>query len=163
MIIMANLQGFDAAQVEPLTSFEPLPAGKYGAVITASELKPTRAGTGSYLQLTFEIFEGPYRGRTLWARLNLDNPNPTAVRIAQGELSSICRAVGVLAPRDSIELHNLPLTIIVRCKRRSDTGENMNEISGYSKHDRPSSASVPTPGTDAPPHSWLRSAAVHPA
>ena len=138
---MADLRGFDANTVEPAGDFDPIPAGKYLAVITESEMKPTKAGTGNYLQLTFQIIEGPYANRLLWARLNLDNPNETARKIAQGELSAICRAVGVLSPNDSVELHNLPLVINVRCKKRSDTGEIVNEIKGYSKKDSPG---VPT-------------------
>lgn len=130
---MADLSGFDANQVEPNSDFEPVPAGKYVAVITESEMKANKAGTGSLLQLTFQIIEGPFANRLLWARLNLDNPNATAVKIARGELSAICRAVGVLAPNDSVDLHNLPLVIHVRCKKRSDTGEITNEIKGYSK------------------------------
>jgi hypothetical protein len=129
---MANLNGFDANQVEPTSDFEPIPAGKYLAVITESEMKPNKAGTGSYLQLTFEILDGPHKGRLLWARLNLDNPNAMAVAIARAELSAICRAVGVLTPKDSCELHNLPLVIHVKCKKRPDTGEITNEIKGYS-------------------------------
>jgi len=43
---MANLNGFDANQVEPAAKFDPIPAGKYLAVITESEQKPTKAGTG---------------------------------------------------------------------------------------------------------------------
>ena len=57
------------------------------------------------------MIDGPYKNRLLWSRLNLDNPNAQAVQIAQGELSAICRAVGVMQPKDSIELHNLPLLI----------------------------------------------------
>jgi hypothetical protein len=129
---MANLNGFDANQVEPTGDFDPVPAGKYLAVVTDSEMKPTKSGTGSYLQLTFEIIDGPHKGRLLWARLNLDNPNATAVAIARAELSAICRAVGVLAPKDSVELHNLPLVIHVKCKKRDDTGEIANEVKGYS-------------------------------
>jgi hypothetical protein len=129
---MANLNGFDANQVEPTGDFDPVPAGKYLAVVTDSEMKPTKSGTGSYLQLTFEIIDGPHKGRLLWARLNLDNPNATAVAIARAELSAICRAVGVLAPKDSVELHNLPLVIHVKCKKRDDTGEVTNEVKGYS-------------------------------
>ncbi|MCZ2341675.1 MAG: DUF669 domain-containing protein [Bacteroidales bacterium] len=129
---MANLNGFDANQVEPTGDFDPVPAGKYLAVITESEMKPTKSGSGSYLQLTFEIIEGEHKGRLLWARLNLDNPNATAVTIARAELSAICRAVGVLAPKDSVELHNLPLVIHVKCKKRDDTGDITNEVRGYS-------------------------------
>ena len=35
----------------------------------------------------------------------------TAVKIARAELSAICRAVGVMAPNDSVELHDLPLVM----------------------------------------------------
>jgi hypothetical protein len=50
------------------------------------------------------------------------------VQIARAELSAICRAVGVMAPKDSVELHNLPVTVHVRCKKRQDTGEIGNEV-----------------------------------
>ena len=128
---MANLGNFNASDVEPATPFDAIPAGKYLAAITDSETKPTKSGSGSYLQLVFTIIEGEYTNRILWARLNLVNPNPTAVKIARAELSAICRAVGVLTPRDSVELHNVPLVINVKVKKRQDTGELTNEIKGY--------------------------------
>ncbi len=129
---MASLN-FNANDVEPATDFEPLPAGKYLAAITDSEMKPTKNGTGHYLQLTFQVLDGPCKNRFVWARLNLDNANSTAVKIAHGELSALCRAVGVMAPKDSVELHNLPLMITVKCKPRKDTGEVQNEVKGFAK------------------------------
>jgi len=150
---MADLHGFDANEVEPTTDFEPIPAGKYVAVITESEMKPTKAGTGHYLQLTFQVIEGQYQNRFLWARLNLDNPNATAVQIARAELSAICRAVGVMAPKDSVELHDLPLVIHVRCKKRADTGEIGNEIKGYSKRET-TAGHAPQAQSNVPP--WKR-------
>ena len=128
---MANLNGFNASEVEPTSGFEPIPAGKYLAAITESEIKPTKNGSGSYLQMTFTIIEGEFKNRVLWARLNLNNPNATAVKIARSELSAICRSVGVLTPRDSVELHNIPLVITVKCKKRTDVDEISNEIRGY--------------------------------
>jgi hypothetical protein len=154
---MANLRGFDANTVDPADDLEPIPAGKYVAVITDSEMKPTKSGSGNYLQLTFQIIEGEYANRLLWVRLNLDNPNATAVEIARRELSSICRSVGVLVPTDSTDLHNLPCLIHVRVKRRSDTGELQNEIKGYSKKDAGTAVIAASKGdgsTDAPP--WKR-------
>ena len=44
---MANLGNFDASKVEPASSFDPIPAGKYLAVIVASELRPTKSGSGN--------------------------------------------------------------------------------------------------------------------
>lgn len=146
---MANLNNFNAHEVDPATEFDPIPAGKYLAVITESETKPNKAGTGSYLQMTFQIIEGEFKGRLLWARLNLDNPNTTAVKIARAELSAICRAVGIMTPQDSVELHNLPLSITVKCKKREDTGETVNEIKGYASREslsgQPQQATTNTP------------------
>lgn len=150
---MPNLQGFNAHEVEPTTEFDPVPAGKYLAVITDSEVKPTKTGSGSYLQLTFEILEGDHKGRHLWARLNLDNPSETAVKIARAELSAICRAIGVMQPRDSVELHNLPLVISVRCVKRKDTGDIGNEIKGYEKKGAASGQPQQAAGNTAP---WKR-------
>ena len=150
---MANLNGFNANEVEPTTSFEPLPAGKYLVAITESEMKPTKSGAGSYLQLAFQVLEGQFKNRILWARLNLDNPNSLTVQIARAELSAICRAVGVLQPKDSCELNNLQLVITVKCRKREDTGDIVNEIKGYSKKE--SATGQPQQArTDTPP--WRR-------
>jgi hypothetical protein len=150
---MADLHGFDANQVEPAIDFEPIPAGKYVAVITESEMKETKAGDGHYLELTFQITEGEYKNRLLWDRLNLDNPNAQAVQIARAELSAICRAVEVMAPNDSVELHDLPLVISVKCTKRKDNGEITNEIRGYSK--RETTAIDSQAGNDSAPP-WRR-------
>lgn len=150
---MADLNGFNANEVDPATSFDPIPAGKYLAVITESEMKPTKAGTGSYLQLTFQIIEGEFKNRLLWARLNLNNSNATTVKIARAELSAICHAVSVLAPKDSVELHNLPLLITVKLKKRDDTGEMTNEVKGYAKKE--AAAGQPQQATDNTPP-WKR-------
>jgi len=150
---MANLFGFDAESVEPRGDLEPVPAGKYVAAVTESEMKPTKAGTGEYLQLTFQVLDGPHKNRLLWSRLNLNNPNPTAVEIARGELSAICRAVGVTKPRDSADLHNLPLVINVKCVKRPDTDEITNEIKGYSRKEAPPAAPGSATPTTAP---WAR-------
>jgi hypothetical protein len=149
---MADLQGFNANNVEPIGDFDPIPAGKYLAVITASEMKATKNGNGSYLELTFQVIEGPYKNRLLWSRLNLDNPSAQAVQIARAELSAICRAVGVTQPKDSIELHNLPLVVTVKCKNREDTGDVVNEIKNYAKKEPV--AAVPPVQTNTAP--WRR-------
>lgn len=132
---MADLNGFDATNVEPNAGFDPIPAGKYVAAITASAMKPTKNGKGEYLELEMEVLEGPFKGRKLWDRLTLKHPNTQTVEIAKGTLSAICRAVNVLRPRDSVELHNLPLVVSVAIKNRDDNGEPTNTIKGYAKRD----------------------------
>jgi hypothetical protein len=150
---MANLNGFDANTVDPASDFEPIAAGKYLAVIVESEMKATKSGDGHYLELKFQLLEGPYKNRMLWSRLNLDNPNPQAVQIAQAELSAICRATSVLQPKDSVQLHGIPLVIGVRLKRRSDTDELTNEIRSYAKKETANGARAQET-TNTPP--WAR-------
>ncbi len=128
---MVDLSGFDASLVEPQIPFDAIPAGKYEAMIVGSDWKPNKAGTGKYLELEFAITAGEYMDRRVWARLNLVNPNKLAMQIAQSELSAICRATGVITPRDSVELHNIPIIIKVVCKQRADTGDMTNIIKGY--------------------------------
>lgn len=122
---------FDAREVEPSSGFDPIPAGKYDVIITDTEMKPTKSGTGEYLEVSFQIIEGEHKGRMLWTRLNLDNPNATAVEIARKDLSAICHSVGVMTPGDTVELHGIPLVVNVICKKRIDTGEISNEIRSY--------------------------------
>ena len=142
---MATLNNFDANQIDPSVALDPLPAGKYLAVVSESELKPTKTGGGKYLQLTFQIIDGEFKGRLVWARLNLENKSEMTVKIARGELSAICRAIGVMQPKDSVELHNVPLEINVGLKKRDDNGEFTNVIKGYAKKGGGSPVSVRAP------------------
>ncbi|MGI6354000.1 MAG: DUF669 domain-containing protein [Lentisphaeria bacterium] len=122
---------FNVSEVAPAQEFKPLPEGMYEAVITDSDVKPTRAGNGSYIQLEFEVVSGEHAGRRLWGRYNVENTNREAVEIGRAQFAAVCQAVGVPNPRDTAELHDRTLVLSVRCKRRKDTDELENVISGY--------------------------------
>ena len=130
---MSNLAGynFNAEEVEPSSSFDPIPAGWYTAIISNSEMKATRDGYGEYLSLTLQIIEGQYENRLVFARLNLKNANDKAVDIARKDLAAICRAVGVMSPQASEELHDIPLMIKVKVRPASGDYEAYNDIGGY--------------------------------
>lgn len=148
---------FNAETVEPSVPFEAIPAGKYVAIITDSEMKDTRSGSGRYPQLEFEITEGEYKGRKVWTRLNLENANQEAVKYARAGLAAICRAVDVLHPADSVELHNIPLQITVKCRKNQDD-EMTNEVKSFAPVPAAAPAPAATPQTganSAPP--WARS------
>ncbi len=125
-------QTFDASQVDPNSQFEPLPSGEYPAMIIESEMKPTKNNAGQYLELKYQIIDGPFKGRQVWARLNLDNPNATAVQIAQQNLSAICHACSRLQVNDSAQLHNIPHLVRVEFLPASPKRERAgNEIRGW--------------------------------
>jgi len=109
-------QTFDASSVTPSSNYDVLPPGKYLGQIVASEMRPTKDGTGQYLYLEVDILEGQYAGRKLFDRLNLVNANPDTVEIAKRTLSSICRAVGKMQVSNSEQLHLIPITLDVRVR-----------------------------------------------
>lgn len=150
---MAAINGFDANTVEPTKPFIVLPAAKYVAAIVASEAKSNSKGNGSFLALTLQIVEGEHKGRKLFHNLNLNNPNAQAVEISKASLSAICRAIGIMQPKDSMELHNVPLLIDVKCRKRKDNGEMENYIANFLKNDGAAVAPEATAGTAAP---WQR-------
>ena len=123
-----RLSGFNANDHEA-PNFDAIPPGWYTAIITESESKPTKAGNGTYLQLTLEILEGECKGRKIWDRLNLDNSNRQAVEIAHATLAAICKSIDVMTPEDSSELHNQPLQI--KITTRDYNGDTQNEVKGY--------------------------------
>lgn len=153
---MASLNGFNAREVEPNAGFEAIPVGDYPAAIVNSEEKQTKAGTGSYHKLEFQILEGQFANRKLWVMLNLNNPNEEAVKIARGELSAICRAVNVLTPNDTVDLHDIPMVIKVGVRKNKETGEMENAIKGYKPKGAAGSPPPAASGGSAGPAPWQK-------
>ena len=129
---MATLN-FNAAQVP--TDFgtqDCVPAGWYNVMVDETEMKPTKDGSGAYLQVRFTVLDGQYVNRKIFTRMNLQNSNPTAQEIAYKQLSALCHAVNVLQLQDSVQLHGLPLKVKVKV-RKDSTGqyEDQNEVTAY--------------------------------
>lgn len=112
-------------------SFDPLPAGRYQAMIIASEMRNTIAGNGQYLLLTFEILGPTHSKRRIWDRLNIVNPNPKAEQIAQRQLANLCAALGRDGVQESEELHNMPLNLEIGLQENKKMERMENLIKGY--------------------------------
>ena len=124
------LYNFNASNVEPQqTAFDPVPAGNYVAVVTDSDLKPTRSGRA--LKLTFRIAEGQHNGRLIWANLNVENQSAQAQEIAQKQLSALCHAVGVINLTDTLQLHDRPVRIRVKVRAAEGEYAASNDVTGY--------------------------------
>ena len=140
---------FDATSVEPATAQELLPAGKYRAQIVESEMRVTKNGMGQFLWLMLDILEGEHKGRKIFDQLNLVNPNPTTVEIAQRTLSAICHATGKMHVSDSEELHLIPMTIQVKI-RPPKNGYGESNAVAYLPPDRAAAARATKPASAAP-------------
>lgn len=67
---------------------ESLPRAWYKCVIIREESKRNSKNTGSFLQFTLKVIEGDYRGTEVFDTLNIDNPNPVAVKLAGQRLAA---------------------------------------------------------------------------
>lgn len=140
---------FDATAHKADDSFDPIPEGVYNVVIEDSEMRPTKAGTGEYLQLTMRVIDGQYANRKLWDRLNLVNQNQTAVKIANEALSAICHAVGETNLQDTVQLHNKPLRAVVKISERQGW-DPTNEVRKYKAVPQGAASAPPAQPADAP-------------
>lgn len=147
---------FDSTTIEPATGrFELLPVDDYLAVISESVMADNKKTKGKHLSVTWTVIEGDYKDRKVFSNLNLINDNEQTVEIAQRELSAICRATGVLHPKDSSELHDKPVVISVGIRKGSNGYEDSNIIKKFSRVDGKelkdvTDANAPVKGAAAP-------------
>ena len=115
-------------------------------MIVKSETKPTKANNGHYLELEMHIISGQHSGRRHWERLNLDNPNAQAVKIAQESLAKLCMAIGLDDVEDSEQLHDQPFVAEIGIDKKDD---QRNVIWGYKSIGglaaKPKAAPAPAP------------------
>lgn len=139
---------FNTKDKEEMGDFTAIPAGEYISKIVKSEMKLTNKAKdaddpslGQFLSLQFEIIGPEQKGRMFFRNLNLVNPNEQAVQIAEKELTSICKAVGLAVIQDSAELHGKPMLCKLVVKEPSDKEKKQgytdakNEVRSYKPAD----------------------------
>ena len=122
---------FDATNIDTTDdrSFEPIPQGKYTAMIVESSVKPTKSGTGQYIELVCQVLDGAHTNRKIWWRLNIVNANPKAEEIGRRELAVLMVNLD-LGPnlQDTQELHGKPFVMGLKI-RQQDGYEPTNDVS----------------------------------
>jgi hypothetical protein len=98
--------GFDTSEVDVNAqgSFDPMPEGEYILEATDAEEKQTKAGTGSYLSVTFKVSQAEFNGRKVWMNFNINNPSEKAQSIGRQQLVSWATAAGKPNASDSDQL-----------------------------------------------------------
>jgi len=109
--------------------FSPIPAGEYTVEIKSAEIKPTKAGNGSYINARMDVIEGKYAKRVLFAIINIKNPSEVAEKIGRAQLGEIMRANNIATLQDTDQL--IGCTMIVRVAIGEYNGTPKNEIKGY--------------------------------
>lgn len=143
---MAELN-FNSSTVEPQQSFDPIPKGWYDLMIEEVELKPTKAGTGSYLSLRLKVQEGEFANRVVFDMITYSNPSQQAVEIGHRKLSALCRALGIveLTSTDILENRIVAGKVGIRIDK---TGEYdpQNDVREYKAAGAPTTAVGSTQG-----------------
>jgi hypothetical protein len=144
---MAQLDETFSADTLPVSdrNFEPLPAGWYTAVVNGAEIKVTKAGTGKYIAVRYDITGPTHQGRVVFGNLNIKNPNPTAEKIGREQLGEIMRAIGLPTVQDTDQLIGGQLMIKLDVRESEQYG-NSNDVKGFK-----SAGSAPPPSAKAAP------------
>lgn len=111
------------------TSFEPIPAGWYDVSITSAEVRDTKAGTGKYIAVRYDVTGPTHQGRIIWQNLNIQNPNPQAEEIGRRQLGDVMRAIGLATLSDTDQLIGNSLQVNVKIRPAANGYEASNDVS----------------------------------
>ena len=130
---MANLgQSFNTNEIpQSENNFEPIPSGWYTCEIASAELKDTKAGTGSYIAVRYNITGPESIGRVIFGNLNIRNPNPKAQEIGIQQLGELMRAIGLASVEDTDQLIGGKCSIKVKIREASGGYDASNDVSGF--------------------------------
>jgi hypothetical protein len=126
--------------------FTPLPDGWYTASITEAGLQQTKAGTGQYIKVRYDITGPTHQGRVVFGNLNIRNPNPKAQEIGRQQLGDLMRAIGLAKVTDTDELIGGQCQIKLTT-RHQEGYEPSNDIKGWKAIE---GGTMPKPAAAAP-------------
>lgn len=133
---MSDLGNFNADEHKN-KKFDPIPKGDYSVIAIGSQMKDNKKKTGTYMEMQFQVLDGQYQNRRFFKRFNwtttkTDDGAKKGVQIGKGQFSELCRAVGIITPKDSAELHNIPVIARIKIEKGNDEfPDDKNEIYGF--------------------------------
>ena len=122
-------------------SYDLLPEGWYDATISKAEVGNTKAGTGTKIDVRYDITGPTHQGRVVFGNLNIRNPNPKAEEIGRQQLGDLLRSIGIAKVSDTDQLIGNRCSIKLVTKT-SEGYEPSNEIKGWKAIE---GASIPKP------------------
>ena len=112
-------------------NFEALPAGWYQVQITGAELRNTKAGTGAYIAVRYDVLGPTHQGRVVFGNLNIRNPNPKAEEIGRQQLGSLMRAIGLAQVSDTDQLIGGQLQIKLSIRPADGQYDASNDVKDF--------------------------------
>ena len=143
---------------EPDNGFSQIPPGTYQATIHSAELKDTKARTGQYIKLRFDIVGPTHQGRVVWSNLNIRNASPQAEEIGLKQFNQLLRAIGLKSCNDTDLLHGGNCIIKVGIESNDQYGDQ-NTIKAYealSGSPSPAQNKAPAPAQKSSSAPWMK-------
>ena len=143
--------GFDVSEVDASQqagggTYDPLPVGDYVLKAIEAEEKETKAGTGSYINVKFEVAKGDFAGRLLWNIFNINNPSEKAQNIGRQQLVAWATACGKADADDTDKLLDKPFKATVSIDEAKGGYAASNRIKAFlfsDSEDKPKAAPKP--------------------
>jgi hypothetical protein len=136
------------------SSFDPLPPGWYRVVIKEASVAKTKAGTGEYIKIRYDVDGPSHGGRVVFGNLNISNPNPKAEEIGRQQLGELMRAIGLRSLKDTDQLVGGSLEIKLAIRESEQYG-NSNDIKAFKSLGGAPKAS-PAAAPAKPKAPWLK-------
>ncbi len=109
-----------------------LPPGLYTAMATEATEGPNKKGTGRIASYTFEVLDGPNKGRKFFGGFNHQHENPQTQNIGKGQLKRFASAVGVTGVlTDPNMLVRKPFIAKLKVKEAQGEWKAKNEVADY--------------------------------
>mgnify|MGYP003632687438 CR=1 FL=1 len=110
--------------------WDPIAEGWYDSMIVNADVRDTKAGTGQYIAIRFDVTGPTNEGRVIFTNINISNPNPKAVEIGHQQLARITEIASISELTDTDQLIGSSMSIKVTIKSDDQYGDR-NEIRGY--------------------------------
>ena len=150
--------GFDITEVDASQqtsgggSYDPIPEGDYILKAIEAVEKDTKAGTGSYINVKFEVVKGEFAGRLVWNIFNINNPSEKAQNIGRQQLVAWATACGKADADDTDKLLEKPFAATVSIDPAKGGYSASNRIKGFllDSGDKPKVVAKSAPKAAAP-------------
>jgi len=154
----------DVDMTSAAMSYDPVPAGEYTLRALDAEEKATRDGTGSYINVKFEVADGEHRGRLMWNVFNVINQSEKAQSIGRQQLVAWATACGKPDADDTDKLLDKPFRARVDVEPAQGQYRASNRIKAFLLGGNSGASAAPAPRAAAPaPRPATPAAGVNPS
>jgi hypothetical protein len=152
-----NGAGFDGQAAQ--RQFSPLPPNEYGVQITDAGVHDNKNNPGCHIKLELTVLEGECKGRKVFWRMNVKNPNQVAEDRGKEDLAKLQSVLGIVSLTSTEQLQGGYVTAKVVVNGESTAVRGASAYEAPQQQAPPPFAPAPAPAAPpAQPAAWQGSA-----